>query len=94
MEEKHFEVDGTYNVRYEILKKRVDKAVVKGTGERLTVAGKVAIVWLQEKDRQEYMQYLNYLEKKGYLKGEVEHLELEKLQGAEGLRALRFAVKL
>lgn len=93
MEEKHFDVDGTYNVRYEILKKRIDKAIVKGTGERLTVAGKVAIVWLQEKDRQEYLQYLEHLEQKGYLKGEIEILELEKLQGAEGLRALRFEVK-
>jgi len=94
MEEKHFDVDGTYNVRYEILKKRIDKAVVKDTGERLTIAGKIAIVWLQEKDRQEYLKYLTHLDNEGYMEGEIEALELEKLQGAEGLQALRFEVKL
>lgn len=93
-EEKHFDVDGTYNVRYEILKKRIDKAVVKGTKERLTLAGKIAIVWLQEKDRKEYWQYLTHLTQEGYIEGEIEVLELEKLQGAAGLKAMRFEVKI
>jgi len=92
MDEKKFDVDGTYNVRYEILKKRIDKAVIKGTKERLTQSGKIAIVWLQEKDRQEYMEYLNHLVLKGYIEDGIEDLALEKLQGAEGLRALRVSV--
>ncbi len=92
MEEKQFDVDGTYNVRYEILKKRIDKAVVIGTGERLTQAGKIAIVWLQEKDRLEYLDYIEHLIKQGLLEPEVEELELDKLQGAEGLKALRVTV--
>ena len=29
-DEKRFDVDGAYNVRYEIVKKRIDKAVVRG----------------------------------------------------------------
>lgn len=93
MDEKQFDVDGSYNVRYEILKKRIDKAVIKGTSERLTVAGKVAIVYLQEKDRLEYLGYFDYLIKKGYIEPDIEDLELDKLQGAEGLRALRVSVK-
>ncbi len=92
MDEKKFDVDGTYNVRYEILKKRIDKAIVKSTGERLTQSGKIAIVWLQEKDRQEYLKYLQHLIAKGYIEDNIEDLELEKLQGAEGLRALRVTV--
>lgn len=92
MDEKQFDVDGTYNVRYEILKKRIDKATVKGTGERLTQAGKVAIVYLQEKDKQEYLSHLEYLIRKGYITEEIEQLELEKLQGADGLKALRVTV--
>ena len=92
MDEKQFDVDGTYNVRYEILKKRIDKAVVKETGERLTVAGKVAIVYLQNKDRNEYLEYLEYLVQKNYIHPDIEDLELEKLQGAEGLKALRVTV--
>ncbi|MEZ5038937.1 MAG: hypothetical protein R2828_03570 [Saprospiraceae bacterium] len=92
MDEKQFDVDGTYNVRYEILKKRIDKAVVKETGERLTQAGKIAIVYLQEKDRQEYLGYLEYLIRKGYITEEIEQLDLEKMQGADGLKALRVTV--
>ena len=39
VDEKRFDVDGAYNVRYEIIKKRIDKAVVRGTAERLTQPG-------------------------------------------------------
>jgi len=92
MEEKQFDVDGAYNVRYEILKKRIDKAYIKGTKERLTVSGKIAIVWLQERDRKEYMEYLKHLIKKGYINENIEDLVLEKLQGADGLKALRIEV--
>lgn len=92
MDEKQFDVDGTYNVRYEILKKRIDKAYVKGTKERLTQAGKVAIVYMQEKDRREYMEYIEYLISESYIDANYEDLELEKLQGADGLKALRLTV--
>jgi hypothetical protein len=39
-DEKRFGVDGAYNMRYEVIKKRIDKAVIKGTTECLTQAGK------------------------------------------------------
>ncbi len=94
MDEKQFDVDGAYNVRYEILKKRIDKAVIKGTKERLTQRGKIALVWLQDRDRAEYLEYIEHLRRQGYLTGEVEELELERLQGADGLRALRVTVQL
>ncbi|MEN0007005.1 MAG: GAF domain-containing protein, partial [Bacteroidota bacterium] len=93
MDEKQFDVDGAYNVRYEILKKRIDKARVADTDERLTVAGKVAIVYLNEKDKQEYMGYFDYLIAEGYIEEEVEDLTLGKLQGVQGLRALRVTVR-
>ncbi|MCR9102183.1 MAG: hypothetical protein NXI25_19665 [bacterium] len=93
MDEKQFDVDGAYNVRYEILKKRIDKALIEGTDERLTQAGKVAIVYLQEKDRQEYLEYADYLISEGYITEEIEDLKIGKLQGVQGLRALRFTVK-
>jgi hypothetical protein len=93
MDEKQFDVDGAYNVRYEILKKRIDKALVEGTDERLTQAGKVAIVYLQEKDKQEYLEYADYLISEGYITEDIEDLKIGKLQGVQGLRALRFTVK-
>jgi hypothetical protein len=88
-DEKQFDVDGAYNVRYEILKKRIDKATVKGSNERLTLAGKIAIVYLQDRDKREYMEYLKFFVEKGLLEDDIEDIELNPLQGAEGLRALR-----
>lgn len=91
MDEKQFDVDGAYNIRYEIIKKRIDKAYIKGTEERLTTPGKIAIVYSQEKDAAEYVKYINYLQSKDML-GELEFVELEELQGASGLKAIRVEV--
>ncbi|MCB0606917.1 MAG: GAF domain-containing protein [Lewinella sp.] len=91
-EEKQFDVDGAYNVRYEILKKRIDKATIEGTNERLTQAGKIAIVYLHDKDRHEYLGYLHYLLEKGMITDNIEDLHLSRLQGVQGLKALRVEV--
>lgn len=93
MDEKQFDVDGAYNVRYEILKKRIDKATVNGTDERLTQAGKVAVVYLHDKDRQEYLEYIEYLQHEGYITDEVEELSINRLQSVQGLKALRVTVR-
>jgi hypothetical protein len=93
-DEKRFDVDGAYDIRYEIVKKRIDKAVVKGTGERVTQPGRLAIVYAQAPEAQEYRGYIEYLQHLGYLGREVEDLELDELQGAQGLRALRVGVDL
>jgi len=89
LDEKRFDVDGTYNARYEVVKKRVDKATIKGTEERITQPGKLAIIYSQEEDEQEYLNYIRFLQSKNYLGEEVEILELEDLQGVTGLQALR-----
>jgi hypothetical protein len=94
MDEKKFDVDGAYNIRYEIIKKRIDKALVKGTDQRITQPGKIAIIYSQDKDAEEYMTYIDFLRSKDMLLGDVEHLELEELQGVSGLRALRVAVNI
>jgi len=91
MDEKQFDVDGAYNARYEIIKKRIDKSLVKGTNERLTQPGKIAIVYSQEEEAQEYLHYIEFLKDKKYF-GEVELLDLEDLQGLSGLRAIRVEV--
>ena len=91
MDEKQFDVDGAYNIRYEIIKKRIDKAHIKGTDERLTVPDKISIVYSQDKDAKEYLKYIKYLQSKNFL-GKVENLELEDLQGVSGLKALRAEV--
>jgi hypothetical protein len=91
MDEKQFDVDGAYNIRYEIIKKRIDKAHIKDRNERLTTPGKIAIVYSQDKDAQEYLKYIKYLQSKELL-GAIEKLELEDLQGVSGLKALRVEV--
>lgn len=93
-EEKHFDVDGAYNIRYEIIKKRIDKSKIKGTEERLTQPGKIAIVYSNNREAIEYREYIKYLQAEGCLGDEIESLDLEDLQGVKGLRALRVSVKL
>ncbi len=89
MDEKKFDVDGTYNARYEIIKKRIDKAYVKDTEERVTQKGKMTIIYSQRTDEREYLQYVKYLQAKNYLGEDVELLELEDVQGVVGLKAIR-----
>jgi len=93
-DQKRFDVDGTYNVHYEILKKRIDKAELKGKEERLTQPGKLAIVYSQPSEANEYRQYIAFLQSKGYLEDKIEDLELKDLQGVFGLRALRAGINL
>jgi hypothetical protein len=91
-DEKRFDIDGAYNMRYEIVKKRIDKALIKGSNERLTQPGKIAIVYSQPREAQEYRDYIAYLQAAGELTEEVEALVLEDLPGAQGLHALRVTV--
>ena len=92
MEEKKFDVDGAYNARYEIIKKRIDKASVKETGERLTQPGKIAIIYSQEREAKEYMNYIHYLQFINYIGSDVESFTLKDLQGMTGLKAIRVSV--
>jgi hypothetical protein len=90
--ERKFDVDGAYNIRYEIIKKRIDKVHIKDTHERLTKPGTIAIVYSQPREAEEYTAYIEYLQDKGLLKDEIERYDLEELQGVIGLRGLRVTV--
>ena len=92
LDEKQFDVDGTYNIRYEIMKKRIDKAMIKGRAERLTQPGKIAIVYSQSREALEYREYIDYLQASGYLTDALDDVDLEDLQGIQGLKALRVTV--
>ena len=85
---------GSYDVRYEIMKKRIDKAKIKNSGDRLTQPGKIAIVYSQTREGSEYEKYLEYLLAKEYLIDNIERLDLEDLQGLYSLKALRVSVNL
>lgn len=92
MDEKRFDVDGAYNIRYEIIKKRIDKAHIKNTKERLTQPGKIAIVYNQLHEAKEYMKYIKHLQSMNYLLEGIEDIDIEDLQGTSGLKALRVSV--
>jgi hypothetical protein len=80
-DEKRFDVEGSYNIQYEIAKKRIDKALVKSTGERLTQPKKIAIVYYHKDDIEDYIQHISYLQEKGTIEPEFEELELEDAGG-------------
>ncbi|HQW25631.1 MAG TPA: hypothetical protein PLV75_06720, partial [Saprospiraceae bacterium] len=88
-DERRFDVDGAYNARYEILKKRIDKVHIKGSEERLTQPGKLSIVYSQDWEADEWLQYIQYLQSTNYLDTNLESVHLEDLQGATGLQAFR-----
>lgn len=94
VDEKKFDVDGAYNIRYEIIKKRIDKSVIRGTKERLTQPGKIAIIYTQTAESDEYRQFILFLQSIGMLEKTVEELELDDFQGVQGLKALRVKVNL
>lgn len=89
--EKRFDIDGAYNSWYEVIKKRIDKAVVEGTGERITQVGKITFIYMFPEEEKEYLAYLEFLRKKGIITDKIEFLKIDKLQGISGLKALRFA---
>jgi hypothetical protein len=93
-DEKRFDVDGAYDVRQEIIKSRIDKAVVKGRAERITQPGKIAVIYTQPQEGREIRRYIDFLRSQGFLKGETEALDVEELPGVQGLKALRVEIDL
>lgn len=91
-DERRFDVEGDYNIRYHVIKKRIDKAVVKGTKERITQPGKITLVYLYQEALYDYMAHIGEMQRWGILTEEMEYLELESLQGVTGLHALRVTV--
>jgi hypothetical protein len=88
MDEKRFDVDGTYNARFEMVKKRIDKATIKNSGQRITQPGKIAIVFTGEHERERYLPYVRILQKEKMLASKVELYDIEDLQGLIGLKGL------
>lgn len=94
MDEKRFDVDGSYNIQYEVLKKRIDKSRIKGSKERITQKGKIAIIYSHPSEENEYLKYIEFLQNKGIIKENIEFLEVENLQDLTGLKAIRAEVNI
>ncbi|HEY9611043.1 GAF domain-containing protein [Allocoleopsis sp.] len=90
--EKLFEVRGTRDIRYEIVKKRIDKAVDEESRTRITQPGMVTLVYSTEEEWSEYQQYLRYLAREGWVDTEIQSGTVEPLQGITGLKFARVRV--
>jgi hypothetical protein len=93
-DEKRFDVDGAYDVRHEIIKSRLDKALVKKTGERLTQPGRIAVVYANPGEEKEIHQHIRFMTDLGRLENDLERLDLEDLPDVTGLKAFRVGVNL
>ncbi len=91
-DERQFDVEGSYNIRYEIIKKRIDKVRLFDSEERLTQPDNIAIVYTNQKEAEDYLQYIDFAVEKGLLKADAQQLELEELQGVSGLKAIRVSI--
>lgn len=93
LDEKRFDVDGYNNAKYEIIKKRVNKAFVKNSNNRVNEPGKICVIYTEESIKDEYVEFFNQLISDGLLEPTIEFLEIENLQGIDGLLALRATIK-
>ncbi|MFN2358219.1 MAG: GAF domain-containing protein [Desulfotignum sp.] len=93
-DEKRFDVDGAYDVRHEIIKSRLDKALVKGTGERLTQPGRIAVVYANPAEETQIQQHIRFLTDQGALENDLEFLDLDDMPDVMGLKAIRVGVNL
>jgi hypothetical protein len=91
-DERKFDVEGAYNIRYQMIKKRIDKVLIRNTQERLTQPEKLALIYFNKRDIDDYLPFVTYLQETGVIHRETEDLELEDLQGLSGLKALRLQV--
>jgi hypothetical protein len=90
--ERVFDVRGTRDTRYEIVKKRIDKAVDVQTHTRITQPGMLTVVYATEEEWTEYQQYLRYLGREGWVAPEIESGLVEPLQGVSGLKFARVRI--
>ncbi|MFE2861565.1 MULTISPECIES: GAF domain-containing protein [Sphingobacterium] len=93
-DERRFDVEGSLNIRYEIIKKRIDKIRIKRTKERLTQVNKIAIVYLSDEILEDLMLSIKAIYDMGIIEHAIEHLKLEDVQGIAGLKAIRLSVNL
>ena len=91
--ERLFDIKGsTRDTRYEIVKKRIDKAVDTQTRERITQPGMLTLVYSTEEEWFEYRQYLEYLHREGWVSQKTTSGTVEPLQGVTGLKFARVQI--
>lgn len=90
--EKSFDVRGSKDTRYEIVKKRIDKGRDLNTKDRITQPGMLTIVYSTDDEWEQYRQYVYYLQREQWLDNAIESGTVEPLQGVTGLKYARVRV--
>ncbi|HEY9872447.1 MAG TPA: GAF domain-containing protein [Candidatus Obscuribacterales bacterium] len=90
--EKLFDVRGTSDTRYEIVKKRLDKGIDEKTQTRITQPGMLTLVYSTDEEWAEYQQYLRYLARDGWIDTNIESGTVAPLQGVTGLKFARVRI--
>jgi hypothetical protein len=93
-DEKRFDVDGVYDVAHEIVRSRIDKAMIRGSEERLTQPDRVALIYSRPDEAKEIRGHISFLQSEGMLLSDMESLELADMPGVQGLRAIRVGINL
>ena len=57
-----------------------------------TQPGKIALVYFSQKEADEYINYIQYLQEQNVLMNDLEELALEEVQGVSGLEAMRVGI--
>jgi hypothetical protein len=90
--ERLFDVQGTRDTRYEIVKKRIDKGLDAKEKTRITQPGMLTVVYSTNDEWQEYHQYLRYLVRERWVDSKIDSGTIEALQGVTGLRFARVRI--
>lgn len=90
--ERMFDVRGSRDTRYEIVKKRIDKAIDEQTNTRITQPGMLTLVFCTEEEWTEYQQYFRYLMREGWVDSQIERGTVQPLQGVTGLKYARVRI--
>ncbi len=91
--EKLFDLRGsTRDTRYEIVKKRIDKAVDVKNQARITQPGMLTLVYSTKEEWEEYEHYLRYLAREAWVDTAIESGIVEPLQGITGLKFARVRI--
>ncbi|XHX77865.1 MAG: GAF domain-containing protein [Stenomitos frigidus ULC029] len=90
--ERMFDVRGSRDTRYEIVKKRIDKAIDEKTNTRITQPGMLTLVFCTDEEWTEYQQYFRYLMREGWIDDQIERGTVQPLQGVTGLKYARVRI--
>lgn len=90
--ERMFDVRGSRDTRYEIVKKRIDKAIDEQTNTRITQPGMLTLVFSTEEEWTEYQQYLRYLMRENWIDSQIDRGTVQPLQGVSGLKYARVRI--